>query len=212
MPSSPISIHSIYIGQPQTITDESGTWRSAIFRDLVEGPIHLGMRSLAGDQVADTDNHGRPTQAVCCHPMAHYDFWNTHHGMALRPGNVGENWTLDGADEAEICINDIYSVGEARIQVTGPRVPCGKQAKRVGHPDWVKLTLQELRTGFYLRVLTPGMVSAGDRWTLDERAFPGLTMHAINRSAYHEFDPALAERMRAVPDLHPYWLRKMTPA
>lgn len=207
-----ISIHSIYIGQPQTITDESGTWHSSIFRDLVEGPIYLGLRSLTGDQVTDTNNHGRPTQAVCCHPMAHYDFWNSQYGMQLRPGNVGENWTLTGAEEDEICINDIYNVGEARVQVTGPRVPCGKQAKRVGHADWVKLTLQELRTGFYLRVLTPGMVSAGDRWELQERTFPGLTMHAINRCVYHEFDAALAERMQTVPDLHPYWLRKMTPA
>jgi len=96
-----IRIHTLLIGQPQTITDEQGTWRSAIFRTPVGEPIELHQRGLAGDQVADTDNHGSPDQAVCCHPLVHYQYWNnvyglTHPGATLGPGSVGENWTLSG--------------------------------------------------------------------------------------------------------------------
>ncbi len=68
-----ITIHSIFVGQPQTINDASGTWRSSIFREMVEGPVELTVRGLAGDQVTDTDNHGRlGYQQVCCHPLDHY--------------------------------------------------------------------------------------------------------------------------------------------
>jgi MOSC domain-containing protein YiiM len=65
-------IHTISIGQPQTYSDERGTWRSAIYRTPVTGPIELRLRGLAGDQVADTDNHGSADQAICCHPIKHY--------------------------------------------------------------------------------------------------------------------------------------------
>ena len=103
----PITIHSIYIGQPQIMRDEQGEWTSSIYRTLVDGPIELGERSLAGDKVTDTKHHGAPGQAVCCHSMEHYDFWNDHYGIAgtekaLGPGSLGENWTLLNADEGEI--------------------------------------------------------------------------------------------------------------
>src|SRR5690554_5536641 len=137
-----LTIHSIYTGQPQTFHDEHGTWQSSIYRTRVEGAIELGERGLAGDQVSDVKHHGSPSQAVCCHLLEHYQFWNDHYGMSLTPGNVGENWTLSGAGEDEICINDIYRVGTARVRVSGPRVPCFKQARRVGRADWVDLTLK----------------------------------------------------------------------
>jgi MOSC domain-containing protein YiiM len=205
-----ISIHSIYIGQPQTFNDEHGTWRSSIFRMPVDGLIALGERGLAGDEVSDTKNHGSPSQAVCCHSLGHYQFWNEHYGMSLAAGNVGENWTLTDADEAEICVNDVYQVGTARVRVSGPRVPCGKQARRVGRADWVDLTLKELRTGFYLWVLTPGVVQAGDVWQLEERAFPQATLHALNQCAYHDFDPAVVQHFLAIPDLHPHWRKRLS--
>jgi MOSC domain-containing protein YiiM len=205
-----ISIHSIYIGQPQTFNDEHGSWRSSIFRSPVEGPIELGPRGLAGDEVTDTQNHGTPSQAVCCHPLGHYHFWNEQYGMALTAGNVGENWTLADADEAEICVNDVYRVGTARVRVSGPRVPCSKQARRVGRADWVELTLKELRPGFYLWVLTPGVVQAGDQWHLEERPFPDATLHALNRCAYHDFDPVVAQSFLDIPDLHAHWRKRLS--
>ncbi len=204
-----ISIDSIFVGQPQSYTDERGTWQSSIFRSRVEGPVELGLRGLAGDQVSDTRNHGRPSQAVCCHPLSHYTFWNQAHGMALTAGNVGENWTLSDADEDAICVNDIYQVGTARVRVSGPRVPCYKQAYRVGRADWVDLTIKELRTGFYLWVDTPGTVQAGDIWQLESRSHPGVSIQALNRCTYRDFDPVLAQQALTIPDLHPHWQNKM---
>jgi MOSC domain-containing protein YiiM len=95
-----VCIEAIFVGEPQSITDEKGTWFSAIYRAQVSGPIELRERGLLGDRVADTKNHGRPGQAVCVHPIKHYDFWNESYDLKgaqrLVPGSVGENWTISG--------------------------------------------------------------------------------------------------------------------
>ena len=95
-----VSIEAIFVGEPQSITDEKGVWFSAIYRKQVDGPIELRERGLLGDRVADTKNHGRPGQAVCVHPITHYDFWNETYDLKgdrrLGPGSVGENWAISG--------------------------------------------------------------------------------------------------------------------
>ncbi len=205
-----ITIHSIFVGQPQTINDGSGTWRSSIFREMGEGPVELTERGLAGDQVTDTDNHGRlGYQQVCCHSLDHYAFWNARLDMRLRPGSVGENWTLENADEAAICLQDIYRVGSATVQVSIPRIPCSKQARRVGRSDWTKLTIDELRTGFYLRVVEAGFVQAGDEWELVERTNPWATVTALNALNYRGGDQRLAEQFMAIPHFHPGWMARL---
>jgi MOSC domain-containing protein YiiM len=205
-----IRIHTLLIGQPQTLTDEQGTWRSAIFRTPVAEVVELRQRGLAGDQVADTDNHGSPDQAVCCHPLAHYAYWNTVYSLttpdvALGPGSVGENWTLSGAVEEDLCVGDVFAVGSAQVQVSGPRYPCTKQERKVKLPAFHRRTIETLRTGWYLRVLTPGVVRAGDVWTLQERGYPDLTVHRINVCGHQTFDPVFAQRALDVPELAPVW-------
>ncbi len=197
-------VHSIYIGQPQTITDERGTWRSSIYRDLVTGPVELEIRGLVGDQVA-ASYHGSPDAAVCAHLLDHYRFWNTQYGMSLQAGNVGENFVLENVTEDEICIGDIYQVGTAILQVSCPRIPCDNQARRIGRSDWIKLTLKELRPGLYLRVLEPGMVQAGDEFRLEDRPNPDNNLVVFNHCWYHDFDPALAKKFAALPGLMIWW-------
>ena len=197
-------IHSIYIGQPKTMTDERGEYQSSIYRDLAPGPIAVETRGLLGDKVTH-DYHGSPDAAICVHLLEHYDFWNAEHGMALQAGNVGENFTLANMTENEICIGDVYQVGTTRLQVSMPRVPCDVQARRIGRSDWIKLTLKELRIGFYLRVLEPGVVQAGDEFKLVERINPGSSLTVLNRCWYHDFDPALAEKFTTMPGLMARW-------
>lgn len=210
-----IHIHTLSIGQPQTITDASGTWRSAIFRQPVSGPVELGQRGLAGDQVADTEHHGAPGQAVCCHPLEHYAYWNSAYALsrpdrALGPGSVGENWTLSNLNEGTVCVGDIVKVGSAVVQVSGPRYPCAKQERKLGLPGFLKATVATLRTGFYLRVLQPGVVQAGDQWQLEERMHPDLTVEVVNRCAHHTPDRALVARMLAAEELGEAWKHILT--
>lgn len=206
-----ISIHTLLVGQPQTMTDARGAWRSAIFRAPVAGPVLLGPRGLEGDQVADTENHGSPDQAVCCHPLAHYTYWNERYQLrqerALGVGGVGENWTLEGATEHDVCVGDIFLVGEAQVQVSAPRYPCSKQERKVGLPGFLKQTIETLRTGWYLRVLEPGLVQAGDGWRLVTRSHPQLTIHRLNQGIHQAFEPQEARMLLDVPELGGGWKR-----
>jgi MOSC domain-containing protein YiiM len=205
-----ITIHTQLIGQPQTMTDERGTWRSAIFRTRVTEPIFLQPRGLAGDQVADTRHHGSLDQAVCCHPLAHYAFWNDYYQLKsedtrLSPGSVGENWTLANAAEADFAVGDIFQVGEALVQVSAPRYPCTKQERKLKLPNFFNEVVATLRTGFYLRVLTSGMVQVGDVLKLVERPYPTLTLQLINEQTHRQADQAIAQQLLDIPELAAGW-------
>jgi MOSC domain-containing protein YiiM len=197
-----IRIEAIFVGEPKSITDEKGTWLSAIFRTRVEGPIELGERGLTGDRVADTKNHGRPGQAVCVHPIIHYDFWNAAYDLegerSLNPGSAGENWTISGGDEETVFCGDVYRVGTAIVQVSGPRGPCWKQERKLGLDGFLKRTIDSMRTGFYLRVLQTGIVSAGNNWELENRFNEPVSVNLVNQAAYRGVEPDVLERiMRA---------------
>lgn len=197
-------IVGVFVGGPQTLRDERGEWRSSIARASVSGPVQLEHRGLVGDQ-ATQPYHGTPELAVCLHFLAHYQFWNQRYGLKLLPGAVGENLTLGAVDEADICAGDIFRVGTARLQISAPRTPCETQARHVGRADWVKLTLQELRTGLYARVLAPGTFQAGDELILEQRPNPGLTMRALTHCYFHDYDEALAQRFMRADGLMDWW-------
>jgi MOSC domain-containing protein YiiM len=201
-------IHSLFIGQPKTITDERGTWTSSIYRDPVHGPVPLQRNGLVGDRPAQP-YHGGSDCALCVHLLDHYRFWQSEYGLDLQPGNVGENITLDGISEDQVCVGDIIRAGSALIQVSGPRVPCANQARRIGRPDWVKLTIRANRTGFMMRVLEPGTIGAGNTWELQERPNPDGSIPAINRCAYLHFDPIFATRIIEMPGIAAWWRELM---
>ena len=207
--SKMIRIEAIFVGEPQNITDEKGTWFSAIFRKPVQGPIELRERGLAGDRVADTKNHGRPGQAVCVHPIAHYDFWNAAYDLdgehRLGPGSVGENWTISGGNEETIFCGDVYRVGTAMVQVSGPRGPCSKQERKLGLDRFLKRTIDSMRTGFYLRVLQPGALTTGDNWDLENRFSDAISVSLVNQAAYRGVEPDVFERIMTAEGVVPEW-------
>jgi MOSC domain-containing protein YiiM len=197
-------VEAVFVGRPKAITDGQGTWVSSILRDAVFARIEVGERRLVGDQVAQP-YHGSPDAAICAHLLDHYLFWNAHLGMRLAPGMVGENITLADITEDQICAGDVISVGTAILQVSGPRIPCANLARRIGRPDWLKLTLKELRTGFYLRVLEAGFIERGERWLLRERPAPRASIPAINRCMFLAFDPEYARSMLEMQGLGEWW-------
>ena len=197
-------ILSVFIGKTKTLVDSGGEWQSSIARDRVDGPVQLETRGFVGDQ-ATQPYHGSPETAVCIHSQTHYDFWNATLQMDLKPGSVGENITLDTWDDSRVCVGDVLRMGSALIQISSPRSPCENQARFVGRTDWVKRTIQELRTGNYARVLEPGTMQAGDQVILVSQPNPGLTIRDLNDCWYHNFDPELAERLIAAEGLMDWW-------
>jgi MOSC domain-containing protein YiiM len=198
----------ICVGGPKTLFDARGAWQSSIARDRVAGPVRLETRGFVGDQ-ATQPYHGSPDLAVCIHSQTHYDFWNRTLEMDLRAGGVGENLTFDTWDDSTLCVGDVLGIGTAHIQLSAPRSPCENQARHVGRPDWVKRTIQELRTGIYARVLQPGAVQEGDAVVLLARPNPDLTIQALNACFYHRYDAALAERFIAAEGLMDWWRERL---
>jgi MOSC domain-containing protein YiiM len=198
----------VFIGGPKTLRDERGEWQSSIARDRMIGPVQLERRGLVGDR-ATQPYHGTPEIALCLHFMAHYQFWNQHYGLNLISGAVGENLTLDTLDESDICAGDVFRIGTARIQISAPRTPCANQARHIGRPDWVKLTLQELRTGLYARVLAPGSLQAGDELILERRPNPGLTMRALTHCYFHDYQVEMAQRFMQAEGLMDWWKQQL---
>jgi MOSC domain-containing protein YiiM len=197
----------VFAGGPKILHDDHGEWRSSIAREAAQGPVRVETRGLVGDQ-ATQPYHGDAEKAVCFHSVAHYQFWNEHYGMSLLPGGVGENLTLDGADESNVCVGDIFHIGSAQLQISGPRTPCETQARRVGRADWIELTLATLRTGLYARVLAPGSLQTGDDVVLAARPNPGLAMQDLLRCYFHEFEPELAERLMLAEGLTDVWIER----
>jgi MOSC domain-containing protein YiiM len=203
----------VFAGGPKNLRDGQGEWRSSIARDPVSGPMRVETRGLAGDQ-ATQSYHGGPDSAVCLHSESHYTFWNDNLGLSLAPGGVGENLTIAGVDdqsicdETMVCVGDILQIGSVQLQITAPRTPCDTQARRVGRADWIELTLRSLRTGMYARVLAPGSLQTGDDLRLAARPNPGLTVQALVRCYFHEFDPELARRLIAAEGLMPWWAER----
>ncbi len=198
------TIDSVFVGGPKTITDAEGTWVSSICREPILYPVDVLPGGLAGDRVAQP-YHGGLDAAVCAHLLDHYRYWNQRFGMDLKAGMVGENVTLDGIAEDQICAGDVVRAGTVTLQVSGPRIPCANLARRIGRPDWARLTLEANRTGFYLRVLKTGKLRRGDSWELLERLTPDATITAINRCMFLSFDPAFAAQMQSMAGLGAWW-------
>ncbi len=123
---------------------------------------HVGTLGLAGDVVADEENHGGPDQAIYLYSSEDYSFWAAELGGLPAPGTFGENLTLSSFGPETVRIGDRYRVGEALLEVTAPRIPCAVFATRMGEADWVRRFADARRPGLYVRVLEPGAVSAGD--------------------------------------------------
>lgn len=197
-------VQDVFVGHPKEIVDGRGTWTSSIYRNRTNETVEVSLQGLAGDKVAQP-HHGGPGAAICIHLAEHYAFWKRQYGIDLPAGSVGENVTLADLTESEICVGDIARVGTVLAQVSGPRVPCANLARRIGRADWVKLTVRENRTGFYLRVLEPGTLREGDLWVLQQRLNPAGSIATINQCMYLAFDPVFAHTMLEMAGLEAWW-------
>lgn len=147
---------------------------SAIGKVPAAGPVDVGPLGLAGDEQADPSVHGGLSKAVYAYPVKHLPFWRTVRAQArvaawdadIAPGLMGENLTVDGIDEAQVWVGDRLEGPGCTLVVSEPRFPCFKFAAVMGFPQVVKLMVQSGYCGFYLAVLQPGRVKAGDRFEL----------------------------------------------
>jgi len=207
---------SLQVGLPQTRMSSlndglESQWTSGIWKQSITERLPLDQLNLAGDQQADLQNHGGPDKAVCCYAAEHYPDWRKMLGksdVAFSYGAFGENFTLAGMTEETVCIGDSYAIGTVRVQVSQPRMPCWKLGRRWELPTLPLAVQTSGKTGYYLRVLEPGEVGAGDVLSLVARPLPDWTIARVNHAMYVAKDNhALAAELSELSLLAEAWRR-----
>lgn len=165
-----MKIISTNIGEPKTIEWNGKMVQTGIYKYPVEKPIFLGLEDVENDHVIDRRYHGGIDKACYLYSADHYSYWKKFYPDLKMPwGMFGENLTVEGLQEAEINIGDIFKIGEAVVQATQPRQPCYKLGIRFGDQKMVKQFVDSGFAGVYVRVLEKGFVRAGDEMVLVEK-------------------------------------------
>lgn len=206
-----MKIVSIHIGRVQRHADAIGSWETATFKTAVAGKQSVTRTGFAHDQQADPVNHGGPDKAVLGYAVQNYPAWQQELEIpAFDAGALGENLCLAGVTEAEVCLGDRYRAGGVVLEVSQPRQPCWKQARRWGVKDLVVRIVNSGRTGWYFRVIEEGELEAGQQLTLESRPHPDWTVARANEIFHHrKQDRSAMEALRDVPTLSASWKRTL---
>ena len=154
---------SLNVGLPRDITWRGKTVHTGIWKTPVEGRVAVRKLNLAGDGQGDLGGHGGVNRAVMVYQLASYRYWEQElQRNNFSYGQFGENFTVDGLPDDEVCIGDRYRIGTALFEVSQPRVTCYRLGIRMEEPQMASLVVAHHRPGFYFRVLEEGEVGAGD--------------------------------------------------
>lgn len=217
-------IESIQIGRVRTEGDPSSRsltrrrWTSAFDKQPVQGPnglhrpLQVGALGIDGDEVADGKHHGGIDKAVLCYAASHYPLWRQlYPQLPWNGGALGENLTLSDADETTVCIGDRYASNQCIFEVSQPRQPCWKIARRWGIKTLTKTVAETGRTGWYLRVLQAGDLAVGERLALIERKHPDWTVARANDVMFgREVDATASAELLHLRELAPSWKAGIT--
>jgi ferredoxin-NADP reductase/MOSC domain-containing protein YiiM/ferredoxin len=199
---------SVNVGMPKNVRWRNKTVYTGIWKTPVEGPVMVRRINIDGDGQGDLAGHGGEQRAVMVYQTESYDFWKTYLNREdLVPGHFGENFTITGLSDGEVCIGDRYQIGEAEFEVTQPRVTCFRVGLRLNEPEMPNLLVAQHRPGFYFRVITEGQVRAGDDIVRTRRGRHELSVAEVDALLY--LPNRNIEQLRKVvdvPALSPGWM------
>jgi ferredoxin-NADP reductase/MOSC domain-containing protein YiiM/ferredoxin len=198
---------SVNVGMPKDVPWHGKTVFTGVWKEPVAGPRMARRLDIDGDGQGDTQGHGGEQRAVLVYQVQSYDHWRRHFGRDdLGYGSFGENLTVDGLPDDEVCIGDRYRIGEAEFEVTQPRVTCYRVGMRLGEPELPALLVSHHRPGFYMRVITEGHIQAGNA-ILKTRTGPGALSVADTDALLYlpGHDPAKLRVALQIPALSPGW-------
>src|SRR5499426_538702 len=182
---------SLNVGLPRDIAWNGKTVRTAIWKFLVEGRRMVRKLNIDGDAQADLAGHGGEQRAVFVYQTDSYRYWERVLGRNdFSFGQFGENFTVEGLADNEVCIGDRYRIGNAVFEVTQPRVTCYRVGIRMNEPRMPALLVSHGRPGFYFRVLQEGEVGAGDEIVKVGEANERMTVADINALLYSPHHPS----------------------
>lgn len=205
---------SVNIGGVTQIEIGGGTVGTGIYKVPVSGPVIAGHRNLDGDRIVDLRVHGGEHKAVYAYPVEHYEVWADELGCDrgdLRPGQFGENFTIEGLLEEDAHIGDRFRIGQALMEVTQPRVPCYKLALRMNDPEFPKKLIASKRSGFYLRVIEEGEVVKDNDIKLEEPGPEQISIKDLYTLRFEDpSDKDTIKRAIGIPALSEEWRKELT--
>jgi ferredoxin-NADP reductase/MOSC domain-containing protein YiiM len=153
---------SVNVGLPKNVVWNGRTVYTGVWKQPVAGPRMVRRLNLDGDGQGDLGGHGGENRAVLVYQLDSYRYWSHElHRDDLQPGHFGENFTVEGLPDDEVCIGDRYRIGQAVFEVSQPRVTCYRVGLRLSEPRMAALLVSHHRPGFYFRVITEGQIEAG---------------------------------------------------
>ena len=198
---------SVNVGLPRDIEWRGSTVHTGIWKEPVQGRCRVGRLNVEGDGQGDPAGHGGEQRAVFVYQVEAYRYWEERleRGDFVH-GQFGENFTVEGLPDDEVCIGDRYRIGTALFEVTQPRVTCFRVGIRTSEPRMPFLLTSSGRPGFYFRVLEEGSVGAGDSIILVSKGPQGMTVTEINALLYSSHHPrGRLERALQIPALSSGW-------
>jgi ferredoxin-NADP reductase/MOSC domain-containing protein YiiM/ferredoxin len=198
---------SVNVGLPHDVGWKGRTVHTAVWKEPVAGKRLVRRLNIDGDGQGDRVGHGGEQRAVLVYQIDSYRYWERQMGRSdFVYGQFGENFTVDGLADDEVCIGDRYRIGSAVFEVTQPRVTCYRVGIRIGEPQMAALLVAHRRPGFYLRVLQEGEVEAGDEIVKIADGPEGLTVVATDALLYLPgHDRTQLERALRIPTLSEGW-------
>jgi ferredoxin-NADP reductase/MOSC domain-containing protein YiiM/ferredoxin len=198
---------SVNVGMPKDVAWQGKTVFTGVFKDPVTGPRRVRKLNVDGDGQGDLGGHGGEQRAVFVYQRDSYRYWERELGRSdFVYGQFGENLTVDGLSDDDVCIGDRYQVGTAVFEVTQPRVTCYRVGIRMNDPRIPALLVSHRRPGFYLRVLEEGEVQAGDEIVKLAAGQEQMTVAEVDALLYLPGHPR-QQLLRAlrIPALSPGW-------
>ena len=192
---------------PKDVPWRGKTVHTGIWKTPVDGPVMVRRLNIDGDGQGDLAGHGGEQRAVMVYQTESYDYWRAYLNRDdLAPGHFGENFTVSGLADDDVCIGDRYRIGDAEFEVTQPRVTCFRVGLRLGEPEMPNLLVSQHRPGFYFRVITEGQVRAGDDIVRTRRGRHELSVADVDALLYlPDRDTDQLRKTVDVPALSPGW-------
>ncbi len=198
---------SVNVGLPRDVAWQGKTVHTGIWKEPVSGPVMARRLNIDGDGQGDLTGHGGEQRAVLVYQIESYRHWEQHFGRNdFSYGQFGENLTVDGLPDDEVCIGDRYRIGGAHFEVTQPRVTCYRVGIRLGEPEMPALLVSHHRPGFYMRVLREGRIQAGDQIIKTRTGPHALSVTDTDALLYlPDRDDAKLRITARIPALSPGW-------
>jgi ferredoxin-NADP reductase/MOSC domain-containing protein YiiM/ferredoxin len=198
---------SVNVGLPREISWHGKTVRTGIWKSPVVGRVFVRKLNIDGDGQGDLAGHGGVNRAVMVYQLDSYRYWEHQlHRADFSYGQFGENFTVEGLPDAQVCIGDRYRIGTALFEVSQPRVTCYRLGIRMDEPQMAALVVAHHRPGFYFRVLEEGEVGAGDEIVKVAQGSERMSVAEIDGLLYLPNHPSeQLERALRIPALSQGW-------